>query len=152
MMNGPTEDTNRSMVGEGARPPARRVAILQSNYIPWKGYFDLIHDVDLFVFYDDNQYTSRDWRNRNKIKTAQGLAWLSVPVGAERSRCICEVNIPESGWQTKHWTTIQQNYGKCSHFGRYREYFEHVYLGTRWGMLSELNQSMAQHIAREFLA
>ena len=81
----------------------RRVAILQSNYIPWKGYFDLIHDVDLFVFYDDNQYTSRDWRNRNKVKTAQGPSWITVPVGHDRERLICEVEIPESTWQAKHW-------------------------------------------------
>lgn len=130
---------------------SRRVAILQSNYIPWKGYFDIIHDVDRFVFYDDNQYTSRDWRNRNKIKTAQGAAWLSVPVGTDRSRLICDVSIPDRGWQAKHWIALQQNYGKCPHFERYRDYFEHVYLGTTWTMLSDLNQSTIRHIAREFL-
>lgn len=127
------------------------MAIVQSNYIPWKGYFDLIHDVDLFVFYDDNQYTSRDWRNRNKIKTAQGAQWLSVPVGADRDRLICDVDIPDAAWQAKHWTTITQCYAKCAHFGRYREYFEHVYLGQRWTSLSELNHATIQHIAREFL-
>ena len=58
----------------------KRVAIVQSNYIPWKGYFDLIASVDEFVLYDDMQFTRRDWRNRNKIKTAQGVQWLSVPV------------------------------------------------------------------------
>ena len=58
----------------------RRIAILQSNYIPWKGYFDMIAAVDEFVLYDDMQYTRRDWRNRNQIKTPQGLQWLTVPV------------------------------------------------------------------------
>lgn len=58
-----------------------RVAILQSNYIPWKGYFDIINDVDLFVFYDDVQYTKNDWRNRNKVKISTGTNWLTVPVG-----------------------------------------------------------------------
>ena len=129
----------------------RRLAILQSNYIPWKGYFDLIHDVDLFVFYDDNQYTSRDWRNRNKVKTAQGPSWISVPVGHDRERLICEVEIPESTWQAKHWRTIEQCYGKCPYFTRYQEYFEHVYLGSIWRNLSELNQSTIRHIAGEFL-
>ena len=61
---------------------AKRVAILQSNYIPWKGYFDMINMVDLFMFYDDVQYTTRDWRNRNQIKTPNGLQWLSIPCGA----------------------------------------------------------------------
>ena len=49
-----------------------RIAILQSSYIPWKGYFDLIQPVDEFVLFDDVQYTRRDWRNRNRIKTAHG--------------------------------------------------------------------------------
>lgn len=57
-----------------------RIAIVQSNYIPWKGYFDLIRSVDEFVLFDDVQYTRRDWRNRNRIKTPQGLTWLSIPV------------------------------------------------------------------------
>ena len=56
------------------------IAILQSNYIPWKGYFDLINYVDEFVIYDDAQYTKRDWRNRNLIKTKDGLKWLTIPV------------------------------------------------------------------------
>ncbi len=58
----------------------KKIAILQSNYIPWKGYFDLINLVDEFILYNDMQYTRRDWRNRNKIKTPSGLQWLSIPV------------------------------------------------------------------------
>ncbi|WP_198291691.1 WbqC family protein, partial [Pseudomonas asplenii] len=50
----------------------KKTVILQSNYIPWKGYFDLIYEADLFIFYDDLQYTKNDWRNRNKIKTSKG--------------------------------------------------------------------------------
>lgn len=67
------------------------IAVDQPNYIPWKGYFDLIHDVDLFVFYNDVQYTSRDWRNRNKIITHDGIKWLTVPVGHSTHRLIYEV-------------------------------------------------------------
>ncbi|MBU2537576.1 MAG: WbqC family protein, partial [Proteobacteria bacterium] len=61
----------------------KKIAILQSNYIPWKGYFDLIRSVDEFVLYDDMQYTKNDWRNRNKIKTREGLAWITIPVRQE---------------------------------------------------------------------
>lgn len=131
--------------------PALRVAALQSNYMPWKGYFDIIHDVDLFVFYDDNQYTIRDWRNRNRIKTATGLRWLSVPCGDDRNRLIHDVLISDGSWQAKHFVTLEQNYGKCAHFERYRPWLEHVYLGQRWERLSDLNQSTIRHIAREFL-
>jgi len=82
-----------------------KVAILQSNYIPWKGYFDIIHDVDLFVFYDDLQYTKNDWRNRNRIKTPNGADWLTIPVGEDSHRLICDVEIKNPLWQTKHWKT-----------------------------------------------
>ena len=129
----------------------RRVAVLQSNYIPWKGYFDIIHDVDLFVFYDDNQYTPRDWRNRNRIKTAGGPQWLSVPVGDERSRLIHDVRISSPDWQAKHFESLRQNYSKCTHFERYRAWLEDVYLGQKWVSLSELNHATIQHVAREFL-
>jgi hypothetical protein len=130
---------------------ARRLAVLQSNYLPWKGYFDIVHDVDLFVFYDDVQYTKNDWRNRNRIKAAGGAEWITVPTGADMNRLVCEVEIADPRWQAKHWRTLQQNYGRCPHFGRYREYFEHVYLGQTWRRLSELNQSLIRHVAREFL-
>ena len=58
----------------------KKIAISQSSYIPWKGYFDLINTVDEFVIYDDAQFTKRDWRNRNRIKTVNGLQWLTIPV------------------------------------------------------------------------
>ena len=128
-----------------------RVAVLQSNYIPWKGYFDLIHDVELFVFYDDNQYTKNDWRNRNRVKSAQGPQWLTIPVGDSLDRQICEVTLPDNGWQRKHWRTIEQLYGKCPHFTRYREMFEAIYLGRTWTHLSALNQHLIELIAREVL-
>ena len=53
----------------------KKIAILQSNYIPWKGYFDIIRHADVFVIYDEVQYTKNDWRNRNLIKTANGTEW-----------------------------------------------------------------------------
>jgi hypothetical protein len=129
----------------------KTVVILQSNYIPWKGYFDLIHDADEFIFYDDVQFTSRDWRTRNKIKTANGAEWITVPAGADRGRLICEVEIRDSSWQSKHWRTIQQNYGKCPHFSRYRVFFEDVYLGRKWISLSELNQYLIRAISTDIL-
>ena len=58
----------------------KKIAILQSNYIPWKGYFDIIQKSDVFVIYDEVQYTKNDWRNRNLIKTPNGLEWLTIPV------------------------------------------------------------------------
>lgn len=131
--------------------PELRVAVLQSNYIPWKGYFDIIHDVDLFVFYDDNQYTLRDWRNRNRIKTAGGPLWLTIPVGDDKSRLIHDVGMANPAWQSKHFESLRQNYGKSAHFERYRPWLEHVYLEQKWSNLSTFNHATSQHIAREFL-
>lgn len=131
--------------------PRRSLAVLQSNYIPWKGYFDIIHDVDTFVFYDDLQYTKNDWRNRNKIKVANGLQWLTIPVGTDKNRLICEVELVDSGWQKKHWETIRQQYGRCPHFTRYRPFFEAIYLGNIWRNLSDLNQHLIRGISTELL-
>lgn len=129
----------------------KSVVVLQSNYIPWKGYFDLIHDTDLFIFYDDLQYTKNDWRNRNKIKAANGPEWITIPAGSDTNRLICEVDLKDSTWQQKHWKTLLQNYRNCPHFERYQHFFEDFYLGRRWGNLSEMNQCLIRHIATEFL-
>lgn len=127
------------------------VAVLQSNYIPWKGYFDIIHDVDVFVFYDDLQFTKNDWRNRNKIKTAQGTTWLSIPVGTNANRLICEVAMDDRRWQRTHWESLRQQYGKSAHFKLYRSFFEDVYLGRQWTNLSELNQYLIKSISSDIL-
>jgi hypothetical protein len=129
----------------------KRVAILQSNYIPWKGYFDIVHDVDLFVFHDDLQYTKNDWRNRNRIKTSSGPAWLTIPVGTSEHRRICDVALPGTGWARTHWRRIEAAYAAAPHFREYREYFESLYLGRTWTTLSELNQALVTGIAHDLL-
>lgn len=128
-----------------------RVAINQSNYLPWKGYFDLIHDADIFVFYDDVQYTKNDWRNRNKVKGPRGGQWLTIPVGADLHRLICEVDIKDARWQAKHWKTLNQLYSRAPHFTSFRAFLEHVYLERRWTGLSELNHYLTRTIAHDFL-
>ena len=129
-----------------------KVAILQSNYIPWKGYFDIINRVDLFIFHDDLQYTKQDWRNRNKIKIPDGTEWLTVPCGTNEDRLICEVEINDHNWQRRHWNKIVQNYGKATYFDKYREFFEEFYLGKAWRNLSEMNQYLIKAISRDFLS
>lgn len=127
------------------------VVVLQSNYIPWKGYFDLIHDADMFIFYDDLQFTKNDWRNRNKIKTAQGSKWLSIPVGTSANRLICEVQMEDAKWQRSHWDSLLQQYKKCPYFKLYLPFFEEVYLGRLWTSLSDLNQYLIRYISQDIL-
>lgn len=118
----------------------KKIAILQSNYIPWKGYFDIINMVDEFVFYDEVQYTKNDWRNRNKIKTSQGIQWLTIPVRQETlEQKIKDTKISDKKWNIKHWKTINQNYSKSKYFKDYKDIFEELYLKCDEEYLSQIN-------------
>src|SRR5210317_712903 len=119
---------------------AKKIAILQSNYIPLKGYFYLIHMVDEFVLYDNVQYTKNDWRNRNKIKTPNGTQWLSIPVRKESlSQLIQDTKVINKKWRKKHWKTLLQNYSKAKNFKSFRDSFEQLYLEHNEEFLSEIN-------------
>lgn len=125
-----------------------RVAISQSNYIPWRGYFDLIASVDEFVFYDDVQYTVRDWRNRNRIKTPRGAQWLTVPIVAgPRERKICETLIADDHCGRKHWTVLAANYTRAKYFCETASWLRPLYVDA-WRSLSVLNQSLTASICR----
>jgi len=107
---------------------AKKIAILQSNYIPWKGYFDLINFVDEFVLYDCVQYTKNDWRNRNIIKTINGAQWLTIPVTHNSlTQKIYETQIKFNNWNKKHWQSILTNYSKTKCFKKYSDVFETTY-------------------------
>ncbi len=118
----------------------KKVAILQSNYIPWKGYFDLINMVDEFVLFDTAQYTKNDWRNRNKIKTKQGAKWLTVPCSHKSTdQKIIETTVTDSRWSRKHWQSISQNYSKAAYYKEYCNVFEDFYLNNHERNLSAIN-------------
>jgi hypothetical protein len=117
----------------------KKVAILQSNYIPWKGYFDLMNQVDEFIIYDIVQFTKNDWRNRNRIKTPRGVEWLTIPVLHHFGQTILETEISDRRWNAKHWRTICQNYAKAKYFANYKDLFESLYLGTSERSLSLVN-------------
>jgi hypothetical protein len=119
----------------------RRVAIVQSNYIPWRGYFDLMNHVDAFVLLDDVQYTRRDWRNRNRIKVPDGLRWLSIPVQTKGSfdQRIDQTRIADAGWRRSHWSAIQQAYRRAPHFDEIAAVLTPLYEGLDAELLSEVN-------------
>lgn len=96
----------------------KRVAILQSSYVPWKGYFDIIGSVDEFILYDDVQYSKNGWRNRNRIKTREGTAWITIPVlwSGRFGQPIREVEIGDPRWADKHWKSIQTHYARAAWF------------------------------------
>ena len=113
---------------ESAYSMNKTIAILQSAYIPWKGYFDLINSVDEFIIFDDAQFTKGDWRNRNRIKTAQGTQWLTIPVVKERlAQRIRDTRVSDRTWTRKHWSTVSQCFAKAAYFEEYRDIFESLY-------------------------
>jgi len=127
------------------------IAIIQSSYIPWKGYFDIIHDAETFIFLDDVRFSHGDWRNRNKIKTRSGSKWLTIPVGRSHGRLIHEVMLPDTDWRNQHWESITLNYSQAPFFRTYRPFFEEFYLGAKWSTLSEFNQALTRGISSEIL-
>lgn len=119
----------------------KRVAIAQSNYIPWKGYFDLINLVDEFVLYDDMQYTRRDWRNRNLIKTPNGPLWVTIPVEVKGKylQKIKDTTVSDHSWRQNHWRSVQHGYARAEHFKAYKDVFEDLYLNSSEVFLSQIN-------------
>jgi hypothetical protein len=126
----------------------KSVAIIQSNYIPWKGYFDIIAQVDEFILYDDVQYTRSDWRNRNLIKTPQGVKWLSIPVKIKGrfGQRICDTEADGDAWRRRHWSSLEQSYSRAPFFRRYAARLEDAYLSRSETMLSLINRSFIELI------
>jgi WbqC-like protein len=123
--------------------PTKTIGIVQSSYIPWKGYFDLINSVDEFILYDDRQYTRRDWRSRNRIKSANGPIWLTIPVASKGRyhQRIDEAEVENDDWRGRHLQTLTQSYARAPHFRLYAPLLEELYLGSREGRLSLVNHS-----------
>lgn len=126
----------------------KKVAILQSNYIPWKGYFDMIAAVDEFIIFDDMQYTRRDWRNRNQIKTPQGIQWMTIPVLAKGKyhQTIRDTEIDGKDWSDTHWKALTQNYRRAAHFDEISEWLQPLYLREPETHISELNRRFIEAI------
>ena len=126
----------------------KKVAIVQSNYIPWKGYFDLIASVDEFILYDDMQYTRRDWRNRNQIKTPQGIQWLTVPVQVrgKYDQKIRDTLIDGSDWAGSHWKTLEQNYRRAPCYDDVAVWLKPLYLTNSYDHISQLNRRLIEEV------
>jgi hypothetical protein len=120
----------------------KSVAIVQSCYVPWKGYFDLINSVDEFVLYDDRQYTRRDWRNRNRIKTAKGTVWLTIPVKVRGKylQQIDETEVSDPTWSDRHWHILEQVYREAPYFSWCRDTLENLYRECDEIRLSRINR------------
>ena len=125
-----------------------RAVVLQSNYLPWKGYFDLIQNADVFVYYDEVQYTKNDWRNRNRICTKNGVQWLTIPVSQDAVKLkISEVRIPDPRWQQAHFKALGYGYRRARFFHQIEPLLDEFYTTRTWNFLSELNRHCTERIA-----
>ena len=106
--------------------------------------------MDEFILFDDMQYTRRDWRNRNKIKTPRGAEWLTIPVECRGKyyQKIRETKISDCRWNKEHWKTIEYNYAKARHFREFHEFFKEMYLGGAGTMLSLVNHHFLSSICQ----
>ena len=96
-----------------------KCVILQPSYIPWRGYFHQIFKADLFIFYDDVTFDKDGWRNRNRVKTPNGVKWLTVPVTAPAGQQLHQTPIhrvevcQDQRWQSAHWNTLKHCYSRA---------------------------------------
>ena len=123
-----------------------RVGVIQSSYVPWRGYFDFIRSVDVFVFYDDVQYSSGSWRNRNQLKTATGLKWLTVPVKRRFGQAIDETEIEYAHpWQEQNRGLLKASLGRAPFYADASALWERG-VADRPDLLSRLNVSLTKLI------
>ncbi len=125
------------------------ITILQPGYLPWLGFFEQLYQCDIFILYDDVQYDRQGWRNRNRIKSAQGIQWLTVPVHLKFNEhpLITEVRIDnQQNWRKKHLLSIKQNYSKAPCYGYFIPLFKEAY-SIKWDYLIDLDLFFIKNLA-----
>jgi hypothetical protein len=128
----------------------KTIVILQSNYLPWKGYFDLMAAADEFLLFDEVQFTKNDWRNRNRIVLNGGLHWLTLPIrtAGRFGAAIRDVEIASTDWAASHWQTMRQAYRGAPHFRAIAPTLERDYAATApLDRLSRINEHFLRSIA-----
>jgi hypothetical protein len=126
--------------------------ILQSNYVPWRGYFDLIQRSDYFIFYDEVKYTKNDWRNRNRVASKDKSHWITIPVDKSSERVsINSVLLDyDKNWRKSHLSLIEFCYKKAPKYkSQLKPIMEHWLYELKTNSLSELNQYSITHICKE---
>ena len=124
------------------------VAVHQPQYLPWLGYFDKIDRADIFVLLDNIQFKKNEWQNRNKIKTAQGWQWLTVPVMHKYPQLINEVMVNNRvRWQHKQRQAILSNYKKTPYYDQMKEFFEDIF-SSSWQFISQLNIEVVKKLVK----
>jgi hypothetical protein len=128
----------------------KTIVILQSNYLPWKGYFDLMAAADEFLLFDEVQFTKNDWRNRNRIVRNGKLHWLTLPIrtAGRFGAAIRDVEVAGANWAAAHWQTLRQAYRSAPHFKTVGPLLEQAYTATAaLNRLSPINEHFLRSLA-----
>ena len=122
-----------------------KVGVIQSNYIPWRGYFDFISSVDVFVIYDDVQYSKGSWRNRNQLLFREGLKWLTLPVQVNLGMNINEVKLKGKDWRKQHHEQLTRSLGNAPFFKEAIRLWENG-ISPDYGYLTDVNINLINTI------
>ena len=123
------------------------LAAHQPQYLPWLGFFDKLDQADVFVLLDNVQFKMNEWQNRNRIKTADGWQWITVPVRHKFPQTIAEVEVNEQApWRRKHQAAIDSNYAKAEHFDEVRPLVAEI-LEKPWSHLAPLSVELVRRLA-----
>ena len=122
-----------------------RVTIHQPQFMPWLGYLDKIDQADLFVVLDSVQFKKNEWQNRNRIRTAQGWQWITVPVLHKFGQRLDEVRINQQrDWQGRHLRALEMHYGRAPYRDQYLGGLREIY--RRRAVLGETLRRSVQEI------
>lgn len=123
---------------------AKTVVITQSNYLPWRGFFDLLRSADEVVLLDSVQYTRGDWRNRNLIKTPHGTKWLTIAVQRTgHLRAIDETQVADPDWAERHIRAIEAAYRDAAHYASEAPWlFQHLRSTAGEALLTNINERL----------
>lgn len=123
------------------------VSVHQPQYLPWLGYFDKIDRADVFILLDTVQYKKNEWQNRNRIKTAQGAQWLTVPVTYRFPQLICEVGVNGcERWQHRQRQALVTNYRRAPHWESLEGFFGDLF-SRGWESVAALNIHVVKRLA-----
>jgi hypothetical protein len=127
------------------------VTIHQPNHLPYLGFFDKMINSDVFILYDNTQFKSEDFQNRNRIRTntEQGWIWLTVPISYTFGTLIKDVKIIDQHWRKTHWKSIEANYSRAPYFKEYKDRFKAIY-DKDWTNLSEFNIAIIKELRDAF--
>ncbi|HEY0197180.1 MAG TPA: WbqC family protein [Rhodanobacter sp.] len=127
-----------------------KIVISQSMYFPWVGLLEQIRLADVFVHYDDVQFT-RGFYNRVQVKSSRGSHWLTVPIRAHgRETNIDQVLVDSSrDWREEHRNMLTQCYRSTPYFKDMMDVFDEAH-SAHVTSLGDVSRNSILSLARYF--